>query len=292
MEPGRSTTNRIRRWWGAAAVAAAALLGTTAGTMTPAGAATADTADTTEVYVLQGIAGQSLAVQLDGKEVSKAVPSRTVVGPLEVSPGQHTVRVLDGSTVTAEATFSVEAGSSTDVVAHRFPDANRAPSFTVYDNDLSAVGTGKTRLRIAHTAVVPPADIVVNDSVLISNLANGESAVNVVPAGSYKVAIVPTATTGPAVFGPTTLDVAPGTMTNVFAIGDPKAGTMDAIVQVLPVKQSGSGAPSRVNTGDGGQAAALVAGSAGQDRSLLWAGGLLAALLVLAGPVMWRAVRR
>jgi hypothetical protein len=171
----------------------------------------------------------------------------------------------------------VTAGSSTDLVAHRFPDAQRAPSLTAFRNDLTPVGPGKTRLLIAHTAAVPPADVIVNGAVLVRNIANGESATNVVPAGSYQVSIVPTLTKGPAVLGPTTLPVQPGTLTNVFAIGDPAAGTMDAIVHQLPISTRGVRVPSRVDTGDGGQAADSALGrdrgrSAPSTALAIWAG--------------------
>ena len=46
-----------------------------------------------------------------------------------------------------------------------------------------------------------------------------------------------------------------GTLTRVFAVGDPSNGTADAVVQVLPVHVTGAGRPSSVPTGDGGQAA-------------------------------------
>jgi hypothetical protein len=120
---------------------------------------------------------------------------------------------------------------------------------------------------------------VVDGSVLVRNIANGESATKTVPAGAYRVAIVPTATDGPAVLGPTTLTVKAGTLTNVIAIGDPVAGTMDAIVHQLRVPVTGAGSPSAVNTGDGGQAAGLFAENAGSDR----ASAVLPLLLVAAG---------
>jgi len=250
-------------------------------------------APSAQVYVLQGVAGEVVQVTVDGRTVASAVRSRTVVGPLTVAPGRHSVQLRRGTDVVAQAGFDAAAGASLDLVAHRFPDAARAAAFTSFTNDVSAVAPGRTRLRVVHTAVVPPADIVVNGTVLMSNLANGESATRVVPDGAYQVSIVPTASTGPAVFGPTTLRVGAGTLTNVFAIGDPAAGTMDAIVQALPVRTgNGSGAPSRVETGDGGQAAALLART-GPDPAMV--AGLVGAvgcvLVLLATAARRRGVR-
>ena len=257
--PGGRVDRRLHRRLAAAAVA----LGVVA-LAAPAGPAGAATAQGT-AYVLQGIAGVTATVSVDGRTVSTDVAARTVVGPLRLDAGRHTVRLEAAGEPTVEASFTVGDGTSTDLVAHRFPDADRSPAFTVFRNDLSPVPPGKTRLVVAHTAVVPPADIVVDGSPLVRNVANGESATRVVPAAAYEVSIVPTATTGPAVLGPTTLTLPPGTLTNVFAIGDPAQGTMDAIVQSLPVRTSGSAAPDAVNTGDGGQAAALAASGDGSD---------------------------
>ncbi len=209
------------------------------------------------VYVVQGIAGTTGAITLDGRIVARDVQPKTVVGPLKVDPGAHTVQLWHGQDPVAQAWFSARAGSSTDLVAHRFPDAARAPAFTTYTNNISPTPAGKSRLLVAHTAIAPPSNIVVNKRVLIRNLANGEFAANVVPAGKYEVSVVPAATTGPPILGPSSLTVDPGQLVNVFAIGDASAGRMDAVVQVLPIGSAGAAMPNRVETGDGGQAAAL-----------------------------------
>lgn len=52
--------------------------------------------------------------------------------------------------------------------------------------------------------------------------------------------------------GPVDLPVAAGALTRVFAIGAPRDGSMDAVVQVLPVPTTGSGAPATVDTGSAG----------------------------------------
>ena len=115
---------------------------------------------------------------------------------------------------------------------------------------------------------------------LFANVANGESLTLTVPAGSYTVDIVPTAATAPVVFGPVTLPVKAASLTRVFAIGVAATGSMDAVVQVLPLTARGSGIPpASVNAGDGGQAQALIADQSGADTGV----GLGAVPLILAG---------
>lgn len=237
-------------------------------------------AGTGQVYVIHGLTGRTLDIFVDGKNVCPAAKPKTVVGPLKLAAGKHVVELRDGSTVAATANFTVSDGSSTDLVAHALADAAAAPQVTAFSNDLAPVARGKARLAVAHVAAAPPADIRVDGKVLFSNVANGEGLTLVVPAKTYSVDIVPTATAGAAILGPVSLKVASGTLTRVFAIGAVSTGTMDAVVHVLPVGRSGSGAPNRVSTGDGGQAATeFVAGASGLSwvaLALLAGGGLLA----------------
>jgi hypothetical protein len=211
-------------------------------------------ADTAEIYVVQGLPGQSLVVKVDGKAVDNDVATAKVVGPFDIEPGRRTVTFSDGGDVVLERALTVEAGSSSDVVAHLPASASAAPMVTVFKNDLSAVPRGKATLTVAHTAAVPPADIRVDGKVLFENVANGESLTLVVPAGTYSVDIVPTGKNGPAVLGPLDLTVKAGGLDRVFAVGDPAKKTMNVAVHVIATGSTGSGQPARVDTGTGGQA--------------------------------------
>lgn len=227
-----------------------------------AAAQAAPTGDQGEVYVIHGLAEVTADIVVDGVVQQQKAEPRAVVGPLALPPGGHTVTLQpsEGDALTAQV--DVAAGSSSTVVAHLPADATAGPVLTVFVNDLSPVGMGKARLVVAHTAAVPPADVRIDGNVLFSNVANAESLELMVPAGSYSVDIVPTGTTSPVVFGPVNLPVEAGTLTRVFAFGDPTRRTMDAIVQTFPLQQEGSAAPSLVPTGNGGQAALVSTGSA------------------------------
>jgi uncharacterized protein DUF4397 len=244
--------------WGAATGVAAAA--------EPASAspATAKAAPAT-LFVIQGVDATTMTLSLDGKVLRSDAPAKTVVGPVRVAPGRHTVTAEpDGEGAPVAATVVLKAGASTDLVLHRQADATLDPVFTTYANDLSPVTAGSGRLTVAHTAAVGPADIRVKGKVLFGNVANGEQLSLTVPRGSYPVDIVPTASSGPVVFGPVDLPVAAASLTRVFAIGVAATNSMDAVVQVLPVATRGSGADvSRVDAGTGGQAQALIAAHRG-----------------------------
>ncbi len=262
-----------------AAVGLAAISATTAEAL-PAASGTGT------VYLIQGVDATTMALTVDGRSVAKDAAAKSVVGPLRLTAGQHTVTAKPPSGGTpVTATLRVAAGSSTDAILHRQADVTKPPVFTAYRNDLSPVTAGSSRLTVAHTAAVGPADIRVKGKVLFANVANGEQLTLTVPAGTYPVDIVPTAATGPVVFGPVDLVVGKASLTRVFAIGVAATGSMDAVVQVLPVATRGGGeVPSRVEAGDGGQAQALIdahrAGGSGRSDALLL---LLAALVAIAG---------
>lgn len=259
------------------------------------GASTAGAAPTTgQVYVVQGIVGSAVDVFIDGKDISPNAAPKNVIGPLRLSSATHVLTLKTGSTTVTTAKFTVKAGASIDVVAHRLADATRAPAVTVFRNDLGAVAPSKARLVVSHVAEAPPADIRVNGKPLFRNVANGESLSLVVPAKTYSVDVMPT-TGGQPILEPIKLSVKAGTLTRVFAIGDPAAGTMDAVVQVLPVSTVGAARPSKVATGDGGQAAdAFVSHSLTMPilTALAFALGLVALVGSLRGTSSIESMRR
>jgi hypothetical protein len=272
-----STTRRLA----AGAVAVLIGLGLAGG-----GAVAARAATTGDVYVIQGIAGPAVDILVDGRDTATAATPKTVVGPLRLAAGNHVLALRDGTNTLVSARFTVNAGTSLDVVAHRTADASRQPVITVFPNDVSPTAPNKVRLVVSHVAVAPPADIRVDGDPLFRNVANGESLSLVVPAKECKIDVVPTATTGPAILAPIDLRLMQGTLTRVFAIGDATAGTADAVVQVISVGVTGSARPLRVQTGDGGQAAdsfVRYGPSLGEYLLICLAVGLLATAGVLRG---------
>lgn len=212
--------------------------------------------DAADLYFVQGLPQKTVEVRIDGKTVDKAMKTAEVAGPFEVKPGQHRVTVLSGGTTIIDRSMSVKARSSADVVVHLPAQQGGKPMITVYGNDLSAVPKDKASVTVAHTAAVPPADIVVDDKVLFANVANGESLNLVVPVGTYTVKIVPTGESKPVFLGPLELAVKGGSLNKVYAVGDPTTTTMNVAVHVLSMGTTGSSRPAKVNTGTGGQVAA------------------------------------
>ena len=235
-----------------------------------------------ELFLVQGVVGTTWDFSVDGDVVEEGVAAKEIVGGLELPPGEHQVAATADDGTSVEATVRVRSGQSLDVVLHLPVDARRRAVLTSFVNDRAAVPAGSTRLSIAHTAAVGPADIKVDGTVLFSDVASGEELTVVVPADTYRVAVVPTATDDPPVLGPVDLPIPAGRSMRVYAVGVAEQGTMDAIVHALPVPSKGSSqAPGGVPGGTGGQHdAATGAGPA----VLAWSGLVaLAASLLLLG---------
>ena len=241
-------TKRLTRWSKLALLAAGALI-LAAMTIGPSYAA-----NNTEVYIVQGLPGKDLDVTIDGDSVATGVKTAAVAGPFKVKPGKRTVEFSENGSVVLKNTFTIKEGSKADIVAHLPASSSGDPLVTVYKYDAVKVPNGKALLVVSHVAAVPPADIRVNDQVLFANIANGESLQLMVPVATYKVSIVPTGETKPVFFGPVNLTVKGGAINRVYAVGDPEKKTMNVAVHVLTAGSTGSGKPSEVNTGTGGQA--------------------------------------
>ncbi len=211
-------------------------------------------ANSTEVYIVQGLPGKTLDVEIDGKSVADGVKTAEVAGPFKVKPGKNTVTFSESGSQLLENSFSIKKGGKADVVAHLPASSSGDPLVTVYKYEDVNVPKGKAFLAVAHTAAVPPADVKVNGQVLFANIANGESLDLTVPVATYKVSIVPAGKEKPVFFGPVSLTVKGGAINRVYALGDPEKKTMNVAVHVLVAGTTGSDKPSEVNTGTGGQA--------------------------------------
>ena len=206
------------------------------------------------VYLVQGLPNGSVDLAIDGRTVAVAARPGAVVGPLNVPSGTRRLTArMDGELLLGSA-FRVGPGRSLDVVVHSPARVNAPAAVTVFHNSPAGVPPGKGMLVVANTATVPPADITVNGRVRFANIANSEALNLVVPAGTYKVGIVPTGATGPPILPMATVAVRPGVMTRVFAVGNITTGLVSRVVHMLALPRRGTGKPTRVDSGGGGQA--------------------------------------
>lgn len=220
-------------------------------------------APTGQLYLIQGVPGERMEIALDDRLIRSDAASGAVLGPLRVAAGSHTVLFTDSTGAAITATVDVVRGASRDVVLHRPAAVGGAPVAHVYASPEGPIGPDKARVLVAHTATVPPADVVVDGTPVFTNIANGEFADADVPAGPHQVEVVPTGTSGPAVLGPLEVDLPARTLTMVYAVGNPSNGSMTVIARSSPLAADGSVVPRRIETGSAGCAAQVVVRTSG-----------------------------
>ena len=208
------------------------------------------------VQVIQAVPGAKVEVTVDGKQVKTGAGVGAILGPFDVSAGQHSVRFVDPATqVSMNVTLDVKPGTSSDVVLHRPASVGGKPIVNVYHTPRKPIGPGKARVLVAHTATVAPADVSVDGQVVFRNIANGEYAEADVPAGSHKVELLPAGQKSDPLLGPIDVKLPARTVTMVYAVGTPKNGSMDVIAHASRVAPDGTVMPDRIKTGSAGLAA-------------------------------------
>jgi hypothetical protein len=265
----RTRPNGRRLFAGGLAVATIAAVALTGAS--PAAAARANST----VYVVHGIPGTPVDVWVNNTRTLTNFQPKDVAGPLELPEGAYDIALTaPGASDTSGAVLTVNdaavpGGANISLIANLRTDGS--PTITAFPNDVSPVAAGQSRLIVRHTANAPAVDVRAGGTPVFTNLANPNEAKADIPAGSVNADVV-AAGTDTVVLGPTTLDLAEGTATIVYAIGALDNQSLDVAAQVLPGLHS---APGGVPTGSGGLA--------DEPGKPMWVYG--AALLVLAGVV-------
>jgi Domain of unknown function (DUF4397) len=243
----------IIRAAGATALAAISLAGATAS----ASAAGSASAPAGRLVFVQALPAQSVNITIDGQSVDRDSSTGAVLGPFSVAPGKHRVEFTGSGDLRLVSTVDVAAGSSSDVVVHLPAQVGGSPVVNSYRTPMSPIAPGKARVLIAHTATVAPADVRVDGTVVFHDIANGEYATADIAAGAHTVSLLPAGLDHRPILGPLQLSLQPGTVTMVYAVGNPRNGSMNVILHRTSLSSNGAAAPVSIDTGSVG----LVAGT-------------------------------
>ncbi len=207
-----------------------------------------------QLVVIQAVPGSKVDVVIDGETRQSGVDVGTVLGPYDLSPGSHDIAFSDDSGSMNDVTSSVKvtAGSSTDIVLHRPAEIDGDAVVNTYATPTDPIGPDKSRVLIAHTATVAPADVRVDGQTVFTNIANGEYAEADVPSGDHQVELLPTGLTSDPILGPLDVTLRPRTVTMVYAVGSPKNNSMNVIVHVAGLSADGTVTPDTIDTGSAG----------------------------------------
>lgn len=248
------------------------------------------------VTVIQAVPGEAVDIRIADRTVATAAAVGDVLGPFELAAGRHDISFA-GSGFTVDSEIVVAAGGSSDVVVHLPADVGGDPVVHSYAAPAGAIGPDKARVMLAHTATVAPADVEVDGRTVFTNIANGEFAEADVPAGTIEVALLPSGTAGDPILGPLDLALEAGTLSMVYAYGNPSDGSMSVIAHTSDLSADGTVRPSRIDTGSAGLVEAPVTTFVG-DRPAgpvtlgLLAASALAASAALAALAALAVVRR
>lgn len=206
--------------------------------------------------VVQAVPGSAVTVQVDAQVVAREAGVGLVTGRLQLPTGRHVVTFTDSAgQVLARSSLRLGAGSSVDVVLHLPAAVAGAPVVNLYRIPRGPLGVGRARVVLAHTATVAPADVRVDGKVIFTDIANGEFAKADVAAGSHSVALLATGRSDDPLLGPLDLTLEPHTVTMVYAVGRPSAGSMSMVTHVEDLRGNATmAAPTSMDTGSAGLA--------------------------------------
>jgi hypothetical protein len=212
---------------------------------------------TGQLSVIQAIPAGSVDVLVDGEPTEQSVEVGSVLGPYDLSAGSHTISFTGSGGLDLTSKVEVKAGASSDIVLHLPAEIDGDAVVNTYDTPLGPIGADKSRVLIAHTATVAPADVRVDGATVFTNIANGEFAEADVPAGAHKVELLPTGLTTDPILGPLDVTLAPQTVTMVYAVGSPTDKSMNVIVHTETLDDDGNVVPDTIDTGSAGLVAAV-----------------------------------
>jgi hypothetical protein len=167
------------------------------------------------------------------------------------------VEFTGGGKIRLVSMVDVTAGSSKDVVVHLPAQVGGSPVVNSYRTPMAPIAPGKARVLIAHTATVAPADVRVDGTVVFRDIANGEYATADLAAGTHTVALLPAGLDTHPILGPLQMSLQAGTVTMVYAVGNPRTHSMNVIVHQAQLSSNGAVAPASIDTGTAGLAAGV-----------------------------------
>lgn len=203
-----------------------------------------------DVYVVHGINGTDLGLADESLPVDievngtctelTGVPYRTISEPVPLEPGKYEVKVyLADAAAPCQGPLAIvktvylQFGENSALVAHLTEQGT--PTLSKFVNDLRPTKEGNARATVRHTAAAPPVDVSLalgENAVVLDDIRNGEQRGIEAEPAEWQVTINPF---GEASVGPIPLGLEGDANTIVYAVGSLKNGTLEPLVQVLPI---------------------------------------------------------
>ena len=238
------------------------------------------------IHLIHGLPDTDLDVEIDGRLVVEGFAFRdthdlsslagTTVPSLRFLGAGTDEVVLDAGELTLPDSGSVSA------LIHLKPDGSL--NLSIFENDVSQLAAGESRLIIRHLAAAPAVDVVAAGEIVFEALANGEQREADLAAGSVTASLVPTGEDGPVVIGPADLPLSEGTLLIVYGLGSLEENTMTVLTEIISGLDS---PPTAVNTGN----SPIGEGSPGLAATALGSMAAIVGLVLFARRRRWSAIR-
>lgn len=200
------------------------------------------------VHLINGIPDTTVDVEIDGTAAIENFAFRDTEDLSEYAGTELTGVVFtttDGEELLDAGDVAIPDSGSVSVLLHLKVDGS--PGLAIFENDLSSLEPGESRLVIRHLAAAPPVDVLAAGNVVFEGLSNGNEEAADIDAGDVTAELVPSGEDGPTVIGPADLSLLEGAALIVYGLGSFDEGTMTVITEVIEGLDT---APSSVDTGN------------------------------------------
>jgi Domain of unknown function (DUF4397) len=231
------------------------LLSSTLIVVAPAGGSLALAQTSSSVTIVHGLPRFTADVYVNGELLLSGFRAESTTDPLTLEEGEYDIAIRNvGSEPDSEPALqdviTLGAGLNVSIVAHL--DQEGSPALTVFDNDMSQIPAGESRLVVRHQAAAPAIDVLTDGETVITDVASGGEGEANLAVATHEVAVA-LAGGGEEVVAPTSLSFEEGAAQVAYFIGSSDDETLGLMVQTVSGLES---APSGVATGDGGLAEA------------------------------------
>lgn len=202
------------------------------------------------VTVVHGVLGLTVDVYVNGALTLEDFAPRTIAGPLALPAGSYDIVIVaangDPASPAIQDTATLSGGTDVSLVAHLAADG--APTLTAFANDVRPAGLLQGRIAVRHAAAAPRVDVPVSlrlggwllPVLTLRGISNGEQRALALWPLPLSVRITPAGQSRTTVLGPANLRATVGALTAVYAIGSLADGTLELLVQQIPLRRHAS----------------------------------------------------
>lgn len=152
---------------------------------------------------------------------------------------------VSGETLLEVDQLVLPASGNFSVLLHLKVDGS--VSLSTFENDLSRIEAGNSRLVVRHLAAAPEVDVLAAGEAVFEGLGNGQERSADLGAGEVSASLVPSGEDGPVIIGPADLPLVEGDMLIVYGLGSLDDDTMTVITETITDLDT---PPSGVDTGN------------------------------------------